>query len=192
MKKMEMIKTKLASLLIDVKMETLKTDNGVLVFDGELAEGIAVFVEDEEGNRTPAADGEYVTEDNKVITVAEGKIVSIVEKEVEPTTEDVPTEENPEEDVAAEDETTEDAPTEDVPTEETPDNVEELTKRVEELEKIVADLVTAMETLKSETLAKLNMSAAKPIAEEFEQVAKETRKTGISKVDRFIERYGNK
>ena len=186
-----MIKTKLASLLIDVKMETLKTDNGVLVFDGELAEGIAVFVEDEEGNRTPAADGEYVTEDNKVITVAEGKIVSIVEKEDAPT-EDVPTEETPEEDVAAEDEIVEDVPTEDAPTEETPDKVEDLTKRVEELEKIVADLVAAMDTLKTETLAKLNMSAAKPIAEEFEQVTKETRKTGISKVDRFIERYGNK
>lgn len=194
MGKMELIKTKLASLLIEVKCETIKTNMAVLEYDGELAEGTAVYVTDAETEeRTPAADGEYITEDNKVITVAEGKVVSIVEKEEEP--EETPAEDAPAEEEVAAEEIVEDAPAEEVaeetPAEEEKDDVAELKARVEALEATVAELTSAIETLKTETLSKLSMSAAKPITEEFEQV-KVVKATGNSKVDRFIERYGNK
>ena len=66
--------------------------------------------------------------------------------------------------------------------------VEDLKKRVEELEATVAELVAVIEGLKTEVTTKMQMSAAKPITEEFEQST--TKRTGDAKVDRFIERYG--
>ena len=59
----------------------MATDNGELLYDGELEVGTEVFVADEEGNQTPAPDGDYVTEDGKTIKVAEGKVTEIVEAE---------------------------------------------------------------------------------------------------------------
>ena len=68
----------------------VKTDNGTLIYEGEgeLVEGTSVFVETD-GERTPAPDGEYKTEDGKVIKVAEGKVSEIVDDnaEVAPTEE---------------------------------------------------------------------------------------------------------
>lgn len=58
--------------------EEVTTDNGTLIYEGELAEGTEVFVETE-GERTPAPDGDYKTEDGKVIKVAEGKVTEIVD-----------------------------------------------------------------------------------------------------------------
>ena len=57
----------------------VSTDKGELEWDGEedLEEGDAVFITDEEGNRNPAPDGDYTTEDGKVITVVEGLVASI-------------------------------------------------------------------------------------------------------------------
>lgn len=43
------------------------------------AEGVEVFVMDEEGNPTPLADGEYTLDNGMVIVVAEGKIASAIE-----------------------------------------------------------------------------------------------------------------
>lgn len=181
MGRLENVKAKLAALIAEVKMETIKTDKAVLEYDGELAEGTAVYVLPEGAEeRVAAEDGEYVTEDNKVITVADGKVISIAEKEEE-TPEETPTE-----DVVAE-EVVEETPEE---VTEEPNEVEELKKRVEELEKIVEEIVAEMLDFKDEMSNKLNMSAAKPITEEFEQSA--TKKTGDVKVDRFIERYGKK
>lgn len=91
MSKFSKIKERLASLLIEVEFATVKTDKAVFEYDGEeLVEGTKVYVIDEETNeRVAAADGEYTTEDNKVITVSNGEVVSIVEKEEEPTEEPV-------------------------------------------------------------------------------------------------------
>lgn len=63
----------------------VSTDKGVLIHDGEedLKEGDEVFTEDENGERRPAEDGEYRTEDGKVITVVEGKVASITDAEAE-------------------------------------------------------------------------------------------------------------
>lgn len=66
------------------------TDKGNLVWEGEedLKAGDEVFTEDEEGNRTPAADGDYKTEDGKVIVVVDGKVSEIRDDEGEVATED--------------------------------------------------------------------------------------------------------
>lgn len=61
------------------------TDGGVLEWDGEddLKAGDEVFITDEEGNRTPAPDGDYKTEDGKVIVVKDGKVEEIKDEEAE-------------------------------------------------------------------------------------------------------------
>lgn len=183
MGRLENIKAKLASLLVEVAMSVLKTDNGIFVYDGEeIAVDTALFVEDEEGNRTPAEDGTYTLEDERKIVVEGGKIVEIIEKE----------EETPAEEEVVAEEVVEETPAEEIaePTEEK-DEVAELKARVEVLEATVEELVATIETFKTEMLSKLNMSAARPATEEFEQITAPL-KSGNSKVDRFLERYGNK
>lgn len=71
--------------ILSLKFGEIATDKATLTWDGEgeLAEGVEVFVKDENEEIVPAADGEYTTEDGKVITVAEGKVASIKEKEAE-------------------------------------------------------------------------------------------------------------
>lgn len=61
------------------ELASVATDNGTLEWDGDsdLAEGAEVFTTDAEGNRSPAADGDYVTEDGKTITVVDGKVAAI-------------------------------------------------------------------------------------------------------------------
>ena len=187
MGRLDSIKAKLAKLLIEVEMSQLKTDNGIFVYEGEeIAVGTALFIEDEEGNRTPAENGTYTLEDGKKIVVEDGKIAEIIEVE-EPAEEEIV--EEPAEEVAAEEVVEEPAPAEEQPAEEEKDNVAELTKRVEDLEATMAEIVAAMEALKTETLSKLNMSAAQPAEVEFENV-KNTNSTGFAKVDKFLERYG--
>lgn len=64
-----------------VEMGNLTTDKGILAWDGEdeLKVGDSVFIEDSEGNRTAAGDGDYTAEDGRVIVVAGGKVSEIRE-----------------------------------------------------------------------------------------------------------------
>lgn len=91
MKIAEKLKVALKKMLA-LELGRVSTDKGELVFDGELAVGVEVFVEDENGELQPAADGEYVAE-NSTITVAEGKVAEIKEKETETVPENEETEE---------------------------------------------------------------------------------------------------
>lgn len=59
------------------QLESIDTDGGELKYEGELVAGTPVFLEDEAGNRTPAADGEYRTEDGRTIVVKDGKVVDV-------------------------------------------------------------------------------------------------------------------
>ena len=60
------------------------TDKGELLWEGEedLKAGDEVFVETD-GERQPAPDGEYATEDGKVIVVVDGKVAEIKDPEAE-------------------------------------------------------------------------------------------------------------
>ena len=68
-----------------VEFANVTTDKGILAWDGDddLKAGDLVYVEDAEGNRTPAEDGDYKTTDGKVIKVADGKVSEIVDAEAE-------------------------------------------------------------------------------------------------------------
>ena len=74
-------------------LASVATDKGELLYNGELAVDTEVFIADEEGNQTPAPDGEYTLENGNVLKVVEGKVAEIVEsKAEEETPEEAPTE----------------------------------------------------------------------------------------------------
>ena len=77
MSKVKGLLARLARALVE--MGNVTTDKGILSWDGEedLKAGDSVYVEDQEGNRTPAADGDYTTGDGKVIVVVDGKVAEI-------------------------------------------------------------------------------------------------------------------
>lgn len=102
MSKIKRFKAALARLLAE--FGNVSTDKGVLAWDGDedLKAGDAVYVEDQEGNRETAPDGDYVTSDNKTIVVADGKVAEIRDPEAEVA----PTEEPAQEEAAQEPEQT--------------------------------------------------------------------------------------
>ena len=76
----------------EVESDFIETDKGKLEWDNEdedLKAGDAVYITDEDGNRNPAPDGDYTTEDGKVIKVADGKVNEIVDKKAEISEEEV-------------------------------------------------------------------------------------------------------
>lgn len=95
MSKINRFKAALAKLL--AAFGNVTTDKGVLAWDGDedLKEGDAVYIEDQEGNRSDAPDGDYITSDNKTIVVADGKVAEIRDPEAEVAPEEEPAEEAP-------------------------------------------------------------------------------------------------
>lgn len=192
MSKLEKIKAELAKLL--TKYSVVKTDKAILEYDGEdLVAGMDVYVTDEEGNKVPAEDGEYTTEDNKTIVVKDGKVESIIDKaaDVEAAEdekkEDKPIVEEPakeEEPMPEDDKKDEEVNLEDVNT-----AIDELRKEVDELYKIVDSLLKKVGENRDEAderLKKLECkSVAKPAYEEFEAISR-LQKTGNKKLDKFL------
>ena len=83
MSKIKRFKAALARMLAE--FGNISTDKGVLAWDGDedLKAGDAVYIEDQEGNRETAPDGDYVTSDNKTVIVADGKVAEIRDPEAE-------------------------------------------------------------------------------------------------------------
>ena len=83
MSKFARFKAGLARLL--AQFGNVSTDKGILAWDGEedLKAGDAVYLEDAEGNREAAPDGDYITADAKTIRVADGKVSEIIDPEAE-------------------------------------------------------------------------------------------------------------
>ena len=98
MSKLEKIKARLANILAEFGSVT--TDKGVIYWDGDedLKAGDRVEVENAEGQREAAADGDYTTQDGKVIVVVEGAVSEIKD----PAAEVAPAEEQPAEEAPAE------------------------------------------------------------------------------------------
>ena len=74
---------------LSLEFGSVNTDKNTLLFDGELAVGTEVFVEDENAELIPAEDGEYLAEDGRTIVVANGVVTEIREKEPENEPENV-------------------------------------------------------------------------------------------------------
>lgn len=153
------LKVKLANAMLGkVEFAATKTDKAVLVHETEeLNVGTEVFVEDEEGNRTPAEDGIYTLEDGKRIKVAEGKVEEILEAEEEAEAEETEVEAAVEYATKAE--------------------VEALATAVADLTAVVNDLITKVDGVNetfSARLAKVEqMPAGKTPAQEYKSEAGE-------------------
>ena len=148
---------KLAKMIM--KLAEIETDKGVLIYEGELVEGVEVFIE-KDGEFVPADDGEYIVE-GKTIVVAEGKVKEIIEVEKEPEV----------------DETVEVIENEDVIIDEKPaDNTinnEEKDLRIKELEDLVAEKdakIAELEAEIEEMKGKLQMSADKSPKEKMKEI----------------------
>ena len=86
---------KLRELLADdLALRNMTTDRGILNWetDDDLQVGDEVFIEDAEGELTPAEDGEYTATDGTVIVVAGGVVTEIREVEVEAPADEAPVE----------------------------------------------------------------------------------------------------
>ena len=93
MKRLGKLKEILSQLIqLEKNSETAK-DGRVIYWEGELAEGVALYVLDEEGNEVACPDGEVIIEDKKIV-VADGKVSTIetVAAETPETDEPAPTE----------------------------------------------------------------------------------------------------
>lgn len=140
---------KLAKLLL--KFAEVETDKGLLTYEGELEVGNEVFIE-KDGELIPAEDGEYVAGD-KTITVKDGKIVEIVEVEVEqPAPEEEVMVENPTDNTIKEDE-------KDV-------KIAELEAVIVEKDNEIASLKAEIEEMKT----KLQMSTDKSPKEKMKEI----------------------
>ena len=151
---------KLSKMILN--LASVETDKGVLNYEGELVEGVEVFIE-KEGEFVPADDGEYIVE-GKTIVVAEGKVKEIIDVEKEPEVE----------------ETVEVIENEEVTVDEKPaDNTinnEEKDLRIKELEDLVAEKdakIAELEAEIEEMKGKLQMSADKSPKEKMKEIEEE-------------------
>ena len=180
---MSKIKDALKRLLME--FNTLSTDKAELYWeeDTELMVGYKVFVEDESGNKVPAMDGEYISDENK-IKVAGGVVTEIEKKEVDDVPAEVPAEKK--EDVMeepAKEEPAKEEPAKEEPATEEPKD--DNTEKVAELEKKVADLETKLADLETKLAEIATAPAAEPVVDEFENIKKRGT-TGDKKLDKRI------
>lgn len=175
---MNKIKDMLKKLLLE--FNNLSTDKAELYWeeDTELMVGYKVFVEDESGNKVPAMDGEYISDENK-IKVAGGVVTEIEKKEVDDMPVDVPVEKKEE---------TMEEPVMDQPTEqpqEEPAMEEPKDDKVAELETRIADLEAKLAELESKLAEIATTPAAQPVMDEFENI-KKIGKTGDKSLDKRL------
>lgn len=145
-------------------LSEVKTNKGELISETVIEVGSEVFIEDANDMLVPAPDGEYVTQDEVTIVVADGKVVEIREKETEEApVEEQPTEEQPVEEPLAE-EPVEEQPTEEAPTEDDKDSeIAKLQAQIEELNNIIVQ----KDELIGELRKKLEETDSKPAEEQL-------------------------
>ena len=140
-------------------LSEIKTNKGELISETVIEVGSEVFIEDANDMLVAAPDGEYVTQDEVTIVVADGKVVEIREKE----TEEQPTEEQPVEEPLAE------QPVEEQPIDE-PVQPDEKDKRIAELEAQIEELnqvIVEKDELIGELRKKLEETDSKPAEEQL-------------------------
>ena len=145
-------------------LSEVKTNKGELISETVIEVGSEVFIEDTNDMLVPAPDGEYVTQDEVTIVVADGKVVEIREKETEEApAEEQPMEEQPVEEPLAE-EPVEEQPVEEAPAEDERDKrIAELEAQIEELNNIIVQ----KDELIGELRKKLEETDSKPAEEQL-------------------------
>lgn len=173
---MNKLKEMLKKLLLE--FNSLSTNIAELYWeeDTELMVGYKVFVEDESGNKVPAMDGEYISDENK-IKVAGGTVTEIERREVDDMPVNVPAEKK---DVM--EEPAKEEPKEEPAMEQPKDDN---TEKVAELEKKVADLETKLADLEAKLAEIATTPAAQPVIDEFENIRK-VGKTGDKSLDKRL------
>lgn len=172
--------------ILDFKLSEVETDKGKLIWDGEedLKEGDEVFVMGENDEPVAAPDGEYKTEDNKVIVVEGGIVASISDPEAEVAEEsEVKQEENLDVEIVDEPEETE---TEEVSIE---DRVAAIEARIQEIVDGLNQIINAIAGLEGRIvevegkLSKVEAPAAEPVDDkpEVEQNAHKSRLSYLKK-----------
>ena len=183
-KKNSMSKIKDALKRLLMEFNTLSTNIAELYWeeDTELMVGYKVFVEDESGNKVPAMDGEYISDENK-IKVAGGVVTEIERREVDDMPVNVPVEKKEEtmEEPVVEEPVVEEPKEE--PAKEEPKN--DNTDKTAELEKRIADLESKIAELETKLVEIATTPAAQPVMDEFESI-KRIETTGDKKLDKRI------
>ena len=220
MSKMARLKEALSKILVECGDVT--TDKGILYWesDADLKEGDEVFVQDAEGNKTPAPDGDYTTSDGKVIVVVDGKVAEIKDAKAEVAPEEPESDDDNNNDGEGGEggEGGNDAPGDETPGDETPADPEQpeqpvegadddaLEERIKALEDVVAmvceylgivefnkqeKLPTLMAAMQKEIDALKGKPMAKPAHEEV-VASVQNKPTGIKGIDRLAQIMGAK
>ena len=173
---------KLAKMIM--KFATVETDKGVLYIDGELILGALVYIEDETGEFVAPEDGVYETED-LIITVKDGKVEKIEQKEA-PVDEEAQAE-DPKVEVEIENE--EQAPVdEEAPVEDPKDaQIKELENKITELEGLLQDRDAIISELTAK-IKELEDAAKAPVEEPVKMSA--TVRNAASKENGALKYFG--
>ncbi len=156
---------KLARMVMNLSQ--IKTNKGELISETVIEVGSEVFIEDVNDMLVAAPDGEYVTQDEVTLVVADGRIAEIREKEQD----EQPTEEQPKQPV---EEPLAEEPVEEQPTEQPDEKDAEIAKlqaQIEELNSIIAEKDEEIGRLKAE----LEKSDSKPAEEQLKSQKSETK-----------------
>lgn len=184
--KIKSIKEALKAMIRQMEFSTATSDKGVIGWDvdGEIEVGTEVYLVDENGDRQPIEDGDYVLEDGRTVVVKDSKVEEIKEKAEEPTVEEPTQGPTTEETNVEENEEPTDTEVENPDGSEEKDNtaIEELRKEVNELYNLVDTLTKRIEELE-------NKPAAKPVQEDFKTV-NQIEKTGNKAIDTLSRRLG--
>ena len=182
---MNKLKNMLKQLLLE--FNTLSTDKAELYWeeDTELMVGYKVFVEDESGNKVPAMDGEYISDENK-IKVAGGTVTEIERREVDDAPVNIPPVEKKEAMAEPAVEEPKEEPKADPAAEEPKEEPkDDNTEKVAEMEKKIAELEAKIADLEAKLAEIATAPAAQPVMDEFENI-KKLGKTGDKSLDKRL------
>ena len=147
---------KLARIVL--KFATTMVGETEWVHEGELAVGVEVYTEDENGELIPVADGEYETENMKIV-VKDGKIEEMTEINKEPQEPTEPTEPAQTTEPMAQEPQ---EPTTEPQPDEKDMKITELTNKIAELETKIAVLVEEIDN-KNDLIEELQEKLVKPV-----------------------------
>ena len=182
---MSKIKEMLKKLLME--FNSLSTNIAELYWeeDTELMVGYKVFVEDESGNKVPAMDGDYISDENK-IKVAGGVVTEIERREIDDMPANIPPVEKKE--AMAEpavEEPKEEPKAEPAPEEPKEEPKDDNTEKVAEMEKKIAEMEAKLADLEAKIAEIATAPAAQPVMDEFENI-KKLGKTGDKDLDKRL------